>query len=487
MTHPDAERARKVGLFLNPVPARRVQFQADSGDRFGRLFVAADADEAARILAQEAVDLLIIDLDRFDRAIDAAPLARLVRQRAGAAVLLLCAYGRANWLTELAPFGPLDYLLEPAGAAELGQRIDASLAGASAGQAGATVNALRSLLALRSSMLQAVAGADDGAELASAVCAALARWPGVVHAALLETSARGELIVSAQHARGALDLAHLLDPAIALLDSPLRHRFPPLIAACDGELAVLDDLDRCADAGLAGALAAMHVAMVVGVPIAARGPGAPLGALCLMFETAQRLSADDLATLEALAREVGLGLRLAEMNGDAEQLLARLTDLATLDALTGVANRGRGEALLEQEIKRARRYATPLALITIDVDHFKAINDRYGHPVGDAALRVLAQAIRAELRSSDWLARSGGDEFQIVATHTNAIDGLKMAEKIRQAIGATTFPGFDRLAVSMAVAQAGADESADALMVRAAAAMARAKRAGRNCVELAMQ
>jgi diguanylate cyclase (GGDEF)-like protein len=152
-----------------------------------------------------------------------------------------------------------------------------------------------------------------------------------------------------------------------------------------------------------------------------------------------------------------------------------------------VNNRRRGEALLEQEIKRARRYGTPLSLITIDVDHFKAINDRYGHPVGDAALRVLAQALRAELRASDWLARSGGDEFQIVVTHTNAIDGLKMAEKIRQAVIATIFPGFDRLTVSMAVAQAGAEESADALMVRAAAALARAKRAGRNCVELAMQ
>ena len=485
MSQQGAARPRNVGLFLNPVPERRVQFQADSGDQFGHLFVAADADEAARILAQEHIDLLIIDLDRFDRGIDSAPLGELVRQRNGAPVLLLCAYGCGSWLTGLMRFGPLDYLVAPIGAEVVDLHIAAHFARNRPGRDEAAE--LRGLIALRNGLLAAIAGIDDPTELARAVCAALVRWPGVIHAAMFETSERGELTMAAQESPLGIDLGRILDPTVALLDSPLRHVFPALIAACDGEFAWLDEPAKCGDPAVIKTLAEMNVEMVVGVPIAARGPGAPLGALSLMFDRSRHLSVDELDTLEALAREVALGLRLAEMSRDAEQLLARLTDLATTDALTGVSNRRRGEALLEQEIKRARRYATPLALITIDIDHFKAINDRYGHPVGDAALRVLAQAIRAELRSSDWLARSGGDEFQIVATHTNAIDGLKMAEKIRAAIGATIFPGFDRLSVSMAVAQAGADESADGLMVRAAAALARAKRAGRNCVELAMQ
>lgn len=490
MSDQGAARPRNVGLFLNPVPERRVQFQADSGDRFGRLFVAADADEAERILAQEHVDLVIIDLDRFDRGIDLAPLGKLVRQRNGDAVLLLCAYGCGSWLTELMRFGPLDYVVAPAGADLVNIHIDAHFDNRRASRDEAAE--LRGLLALRSSLLQAVAGIDDPAELAASVCAALTTWPGVVHAAMFETTERGELVMAAQTsaidaAVGTIDLQRMFDPAVPLLDSPLRQVFPALIAACGGEFSWLDDPVKCADEGVIALLAEMQVAMVVGVPVSGRGPGAPLGSLSLMFDRARHLSVDELETLEALAREVSLGLRMAEMSRDAEHMLARLTDLATLDALTGVANRRRGEALLEQEIKRARRYATPLTLITIDIDHFKAINDRYGHPVGDAALRVLAEAIRAELRSSDWLARSGGDEFQIIVTHTNAIDGLKMAEKLRAAIGATIFPGFDRLAVSMAVAQAGQEESADALMVRAAAALARAKRAGRNCVELAMQ
>jgi diguanylate cyclase (GGDEF)-like protein len=85
------------------------------------------------------------------------------------------------------------------------------------------------------------------------------------------------------------------------------------------------------------------------------------------------------------------------------------------------------------------------------------------------------------------LARSGGEEFQIIATHTNAIDGLKMAEKIRLTISQTAIPGCDRLTISLAVAQLSDQESADSLVLRVNAALARAKRAGRDCVELAMQ
>lgn len=488
MSHQGATLPTRVGLFLNPLPERRVQFQADSGSQFGHLFVAADVDEASRILAQQQVDLLVIDLDRFDRAVDLVPLGELVGQRHGRAVLLLCGWASGSWITELMRYGALDYLVTPVGTAIVTQRIETLLgrhtsATDDAGQAAQ----LRQLLAMRGHLLQAVAGIDDPGELPAAVCTALAKWPGVVHVALFEAGAGGALALAAQQSSINIDLDRLFDASLPLAASPLRQAFPALIAACDGQFALLDDPANSAAPDLVGALARWQVAMVVGVPIVGRGPGAPLGALSLMFGQAHHLSVDALGTLEALASEVSLGMRLAEMSRDGEQLLARLTDLATTDALTGVANRRRGEALLEQEIKRARRYGTPLALLTLDIDHFKGINDRYGHPVGDAALRVLARIIRAELRASDWLARSGGDEFQIVATHTNAIDGLKMAEKIRLAIGATVFPGCDRLSVSMAVAQVGPEEGADALMVRAAAALARAKRAGRNCVELAMQ
>jgi diguanylate cyclase (GGDEF)-like protein len=91
------------------------------------------------------------------------------------------------------------------------------------------------------------------------------------------------------------------------------------------------------------------------------------------------------------------------------------------------------------------------------------------------------------LRSSDVLVRSGGEEFQVIAPHTSAIDGLKMAEKLRAAIELAAIPGCDRVTISLGVAQLGEQESADSLAVRVEAALGRAKRAGRNCVELAMQ
>ena len=134
---------------------------------------------------------------------------------------------------------------------------------------------------------------------------------------------------------------------------------------------------------------------------------------------------------------------MAEVTRENEALLARVTHLATTDALTGLANRRHGEDLLEQEIKRARRYRLPLALIAFDIDRFSHINDSFGHPVGDMVLRAVADTVRGLLRSSDVLVRSGGEEFQVLAPHTSAIDGLKMAEKLRAAIEQVEIPGCE--------------------------------------------
>ncbi|MDL2358383.1 MAG: GGDEF domain-containing protein [Pseudomonadota bacterium] len=490
-------RTEQVGLFLNPAAQRRVAFQAACGDLFGRLFVAEDVEQAGHILAQQAVGLLIIDLERYERGLDLAALGALVKGRNGAPVLLLCPYAAAGWLADLMAFGPLGYVIGPPQPAELQQRVRAALAPAGAADADADADAdaaaaaaaadtgrLRRMLALRTRMQQAVLDLDSPDTLATRVCAVLCGWRGVVHASMFQTDDAGALVRAAQ--QGA-DLGALVPAGQPLQQSSLRHVFPGLLAACGGEFACLDAPEKADHAALAAALHAIGAGLTLGVPIRSGGPAAPLGALCLMFGGARALHADELQTLADLAQLAGVGLRIDEMSRDAEQLLARVTDLATTDALTGVANRRRGEALLEQEIKRARRYRAPLALIAFDIDHFKDINDRYGHPCGDAALRIVGDTTHAALRTSDLLARTGGDEFQIVVTHTNAIDALKMAEKLRAAIAATVFPGCDRLTVSLAVGQLADEESADALMLRVHAALARAKRAGRNCVELAMQ
>jgi diguanylate cyclase (GGDEF)-like protein len=316
----------------------------------------------------------------------------------------------------------------------------------------------------------------------------------VQHAALFHLKPGGDLQLEAQQGRhgeadtqGALSLATLLQRPDRLLQAPLRHAFPGLLAAATGELVLLDTLSQAGEPDLAAALQAHGAAMALGVAIPAEGPGAPRGAISLLWDRARSLSPEEFATLLDVAELAATGLRLAELGLENEQLLARVTYISTTDALTGIANRRHGETLLEKEIRRARRYRVPMALVAFDIDRFKAINDGFGYPVGDVVLRSVAAAAQAVLRGSDVLVRAGGEEFQILAPHTSAIDALRMAEKVRLAIAAAEIPGVDHVTVSLGVAQLGEQESGDSLVQRVNAALARAKRAGRNCVELAMQ
>jgi len=381
-------------------------------------------------------------------------------------------------------FGPFAYALAPAPAAELRALVAAGLEGFGAAPDGPD---LRELLAVRSRVQQALGAADDIEQLARELCRSLCSWPGVLHAALFHLKQGGDLRLEAQHAENGLDVGRILQRGDRLLQSPMRHAFPGLLAAASGELVLLDAPEKAGEPELTRLLRGHAVEMALGLPIAPDGPGAPRGALSQLFGRRCTLSKDQLGALADLAQLAGFGLRMAEISRESEQLLVKLTHVATVDALTGVANRRHGEELLEQEIRRARRYRLPLALVAFDIDRFKHINERYGHPVGDVALRTVAEAAEAVLRSSDVLVRSGGQEFQIIAPHTSAIDALKVAEKVRVAVERTAVPGCDQVTISLGVAQVGEHESGDSLALRANAALARAKRAGRNCVELAMQ
>jgi diguanylate cyclase (GGDEF)-like protein len=340
---------------------------------------------------------------------------------------------------------------------------------------------------LRARVQATLREAEDAPRLAEALCEALLGWPGVLHAAVLRRQPDGDLQVEAQLGAPGLVLGGLLQRTDNLMQAPLRHAFPGLLAAASGELVLLEDLDQAGEPAMAEALREHRVVAAAGLPIPADGPGAPRGALSLLMDGARAWSPDEWDALLDIARLAAAGFRMAELHQENETLLARLTHVSTVDALTGVANRRHGEELLEKEIRRARRYRLPLALLAFDIDRFKAINDAYGHPVGDVVLRTVADVARAVLRASDVLVRSGGQEFQILAPHTSAIDGLKVAEKVRQAIAQAAIPGCDHVTVSLGVAQLGEQESADSLAQRVDAAMRRAKRAGRNCVELAMQ
>ena len=172
---------------------------------------------------------------------------------------------------------------------------------------------------------------------------------------------------------------------------------------------------------------------------------------------------------------------------------ARLVRSGLTDFLTGFHNRRYLHARLTEELARAQRAHQTVACLMIDVDHFKRINDQYGHLAGDAVLRELAQRIDAEMRMSDTGARFGGDEFAIVLPQGGAADGAIVAQRVLNAVRSTPIaitPGVtETVTLSIGVAAAAPDPTtrdfkslAERLMAEADAALYRAKGAGRNTI-----
>jgi diguanylate cyclase (GGDEF)-like protein len=158
-----------------------------------------------------------------------------------------------------------------------------------------------------------------------------------------------------------------------------------------------------------------------------------------------------------------------------------LARLATIDGLTALLNRRAVAERLDAEIRRAQRHRQALALLAIDVDGLKRINDGHGHQAGDAALRRVSDVLRAACRASDIMGRWGGDEFLVLAPGDSREDARRLAERIREAVGAVA--GAIPLSVSIGVATLGGDEpSLEALVRRADDALYEAKRRGRDRV-----
>lgn len=163
-----------------------------------------------------------------------------------------------------------------------------------------------------------------------------------------------------------------------------------------------------------------------------------------------------------------------------KQLEEELRRLATTDQLTGAYNRLHFDSHLEHMMRQAQRFASPLSLLLLDIDHFKRVNDEHGHHVGDRILCQLVDTIAGTLRATDILARWGGEEFAILAPETELAGALQLAEKIRGCIAETAFEPVGHITLSCGVAQYQADEAADDFFRRVDAATYTAKRDGRN-------
>lgn len=168
---------------------------------------------------------------------------------------------------------------------------------------------------------------------------------------------------------------------------------------------------------------------------------------------------------------------------------ARLEKMATTDKLTGLLNRGAMEIIFAHIARDLLRTPRPLSAMMMDIDHFKAVNDRYGHLAGDEVLRRTVDLARHGLRTSDALGRWGGEEFLALLRDCTLEDAVTVAEKIRREVAAALFlPGEGglTLTVSMGVAQMAPGETLDSLLARLDAALYRAKEGGRNRVDRAL-
>jgi diguanylate cyclase (GGDEF)-like protein len=172
-------------------------------------------------------------------------------------------------------------------------------------------------------------------------------------------------------------------------------------------------------------------------------------------------------------------------------LLAEFRDAARLDAKTGLANSGYWREVAERELTRARSGGEQVAILLVDIDHFKSVNDRYGHLTGDEVLRAVANGLTEGLRPRDLVGRFGGEEFVVLLAGSDLEQAQHTAERLRAdvaAVAVATSNRPDRVQVTVSVGVAAFRDSGHSvleLLDAADTALYAAKHAGRNCVRVA--
>lgn len=202
------------------------------------------------------------------------------------------------------------------------------------------------------------------------------------------------------------------------------------------------------------------------------------GLLLVLTDTMRSLSRDQAMALNSALRHLALTIK----NAQSYMLMKKH---AEFDGLTGVYNRRNFDMRIKSEVERAARYGYLLSVIFTDLDHFKNVNDTYGHSSGDTVLRKLAGILQETCRGSDYVARYGGEEFVIILPHTGIKQACALAERIREQVAAHKFDtgnGKTRITVSHGVAELSAleEKTPEALISEADKALYRAKNSGRN-------
>jgi diguanylate cyclase (GGDEF)-like protein len=271
------------------------------------------------------------------------------------------------------------------------------------------------------------------------------------------------LVLRAHHGHLTLRLPEGADlPASAgLCGRALRNRAPVLVNHVNEEPDYIPGL--------------LEVQSELCLPLVSLGQ--PLGVLALSSAQPNAFSEADLGPMESVA-DLCAGAFQNAIN------LQRVRELAYRDGLTGIFNRRFFEMRILEELERARRYSLVLSVVMIDLDGFKALNDEFGHLLGDEALRQMMTVFTQQMRKVDIVCRYGGDEFGILLPETNSQKAFSALEKLRRAVAAWAFPGVPR-PVTMSAGIACFPEhgtSRDELIKAADDALYRAKQTGRNRV-----
>lgn len=193
------------------------------------------------------------------------------------------------------------------------------------------------------------------------------------------------------------------------------------------------------------------------------------------------------ARIYASLRTKALRDELKKKNRELEEILSKVEFLAITDPLTELFNRRHFETIIDNEFNRSVRYKTPLSCLMIDVDHFKSINDAFGHRTGDSVLKEIAEIIKSCLRKVDTLARWGGEEFVVLLPKTDKEHSLHAASRILSSVSNHQFPGIDRkITVSIGIASIPSHslDTAEKLVDASDAALYTAKAGGRNRIEM---
>lgn len=193
----------------------------------------------------------------------------------------------------------------------------------------------------------------------------------------------------------------------------------------------------------------------------------------------------DITELETAKEQLRLlNFSMKKKVNELYDMAQNLEQQASTDVLTGIFNRYKFDELFELELKKAKLNDTELCLILFDIDHFKDINDTFGHSAGDAALMDVARIVEQSIKRSDIFARWGGEEFVVLAPSTTLEGGVALAEKLKNEISSAHFDFVAKITSSFGVASYAHGDTADDLLKRADSALYTAKKNGRNRVEI---